>query len=140
MSFAPTIRQHRQAAKDAAHEGRFGEAKAYRELADRIAIESAIFTRLCETAFDLGWVVSLCDGEEWTVKKSNSLTILREAAFSTDADTLVFRDEKGDIRGRVWLVYGNDGWDVIADHSTNDQDATWTAFMKGMDTYANSKA
>lgn len=140
MSFSPFIHQNRKAAREAAREGRMGEAKSYRDLANRITIESAIFSHLCQTAIDLGWVVSLRDGEEWTVKKSGNLGELRMAAFTADDDTLLFRDETNKIRGRVWLVYGNSGWDVIADHSVNDDDAEWTAFMDGAMAYADTKA
>lgn len=139
MTFSTYIKQHRQAAKDAAHEGRLGEAKKYRDLATRISIESAIFTHLCETAIAWGWSVSLCDGEEWTVKKSRKLRELRDAAFSTDADTLLFRDEKNRVRGRVWLIYGNDGWDVVSDNTVNYEDAEWTELMASALRYADQQ-
>lgn len=39
--------------------------------------------------------------------------------FATDDEYLhVYRVDKTYL-GRVWLVYGNDGWDVISDYTVN---------------------
>jgi len=90
-------------------------------LKNRIALEKSIVRRIVKDALAKGYVVSLNDGEEWTVRQSSNYTEINKALFSVDEETLRFRDAKHGIAvGAVFLVYGNDGFDVICDYSAND--------------------
>lgn len=83
----------------------------------RVQTESKICRRLVATILKAGHMISVCDGEEWTVKLSrNSRQIIR-ALFTTDSDLLGIRNAMGESLGYVELIYGNDGFDVIADYS-----------------------
>jgi hypothetical protein len=89
-------------------------------VAKRIKMERAIISRLVKDGLKLGYVVSVCDGEEWTVKKSKSYKAVMNAIQTTDEDILRFRKENGELVGSFYMVYGNDGYDVISDYSDNE--------------------
>jgi hypothetical protein len=104
-----------------------------RELATRIEIEGRIFGRACSALIASGWLLDLNDGEETVITGSDSITALRAAAFSTDEDYLIAH--KGDERGWVRFIYGNDGHDVISDYTTNLEDV-----LKPVNDYADTLA
>lgn len=83
----------------------------------RMQIEKRIARHAVKAALAAGYAVSVHDGGEWCVKRSRELSTIMDALMSTDSDTLLFRDAQGARIGTVDLVYGNDGYDVIADHS-----------------------
>jgi hypothetical protein len=93
--------------------------------ADRREMEIAIVTKLVNTAIHLGYDVSVYDGEAWPIKHSTfALNVLAEM-FATDEQSLHFHSGKRHI-GVVDLVYGNEGWTVIAD---NTESAEMTAIL-----------
>jgi hypothetical protein len=109
------------------------------DLAKRIETEGRICSRLVKHALASGYTVSVNDSEEWTVIKSTSYREVMEALFTTDQDTLLFRDADGNRLGTVLLVYGNDGYDVMADMS-GPNDAALEAFcewLKPVEKYAD---
>ena len=80
--------------------------------------ERAIAERLVTDAIALGYQVSVNDGEEWTVKRSTDSKAIMAALFSTDEDYIRIRKDGEETSvGTFTLIYGNDGWDVIADWS-----------------------
>ena len=89
-------------------------------IATRIKIEKQIVRAIVNRALANGWSVSVYDGEEWTVKKSASTSEIIKATFTTDEEVLRFHDNDG-VVGLVSLIYGNDGWDVVSDHSANER-------------------
>jgi len=105
------------------------------KLETRIAIEQKIVRRVVKDALAAGYVVSVFDSEEWTVKRSGSYTKIHDALFSTDEDTIRLRDKDGNDLGIVRFIYGNEGYDVIADYSVSLEE-----FMKGANEYADKLA
>lgn len=93
------------------------EAKGDRRYARELRDTGRIVRRLVRKALEQGWTISVNDSEEWTVKRSTSFDEVMQALFTTDADTLLFRNTNGDPDGRVYLVYGNSAFEVIADYS-----------------------
>ena len=89
------------------------------DLAKRIMIERRISFALIDTALADGNRVSVFDGEEWTVTNSSNKQLLRSALFTTDGDELVITDLANTRLGWFQLTYGNDGYDVIGDHTAN---------------------
>jgi len=89
-------------------------------LATRIKIEKRIVRKIVKDALARNWTVTVHDGEEFPVRKSTDLKKIIAATFTTDQDTLIFRDADGNKVGDVALVYGNDGWDVVSDHTSSD--------------------
>lgn len=85
-------------------------------------LELRVARKLVEKAIASGFVVSVYDGGEWTVKKSANVKEIVGALASVDEDTLRFRDkETGIVIGSAFLVWGNapDGSELIADYSVN---------------------
>ena len=89
--------------------------------------EARIARKIVKDALANGWTVSVNDGEDWVVKRSDDSRAILAALCSTDSDTLRLRDAAGERVGDILLIWGNDD-DVISDHSDN---AAMTAFMAG---------
>lgn len=90
-----------------------------RALARRLAAERSIARRIVRDALNQGCTVSVHDGGEWVVTKSATYKTIFAALFSTDSDTLSIR-RAGERIGTVYLVYGNDGFDVISDYTDTE--------------------
>lgn len=67
------------------------------------------------------YLISVHDGEETVLTKSTDAKAIEAAMFSTDEDQFhVVRGQgAGTEKGWVLFVYGNDGFDVIADNTVN---------------------
>lgn len=93
---------------------------------ERINMERAIVRAAVEGLLAAGYRVGYHDGEEMAVpRSSDSLDEIMKELHSTDMAQLSVR--RGDEAGSVLLVYGNDGYDVIADSSVGLEDALSTA-------------
>jgi hypothetical protein len=81
--------------------------------------ERGVATRLVRAAINAGYTVSVSDGEEWTVKRSDSEAVILPALATTGYDTLRFRNSAGEHVGSAFLVWGNDetGEELIADYT-----------------------
>lgn len=107
------------------------EDSAYKAIASRLRTEKRIVSKLVTAALKANLLISVSDGEEFVVKKSSNKAEIMAAFGSTDEDVIVLRHgsaskafigstaEPGARAGMFQLVYGNDGDDVIADHSDN---------------------
>lgn len=95
--------------------------------------ERAIAERLVTDAIAQGYQVSVNDGEAWVVKRSTDSKAIMAALFSTDEDYIRIRKEGEDGSvGTFTLIYGNDGWDVIADWSYSaETDAAMQQIQRG---------
>lgn len=85
----------------------------------RIAGELSVLKMTAEVMIAKGFYVSLNDGEETTVVRSQDVAKLTAAAQTTDHDYLIiYRDESKESRmGQIMFVYGNSPCEVIADYS-----------------------
>lgn len=84
--------------------------------------ERRVATKLVEAIIRRGYVISVFDNEEWTVRQSGHIPTILSALCTTEMDTLSFRQVGADcIRGMIDLVWGNaeDGEELIADYSDN---------------------
>jgi hypothetical protein len=78
-----------------------------------------------------GWLVSVNDGEEWTLKSSSDFKAIKSALFTTDEETIRFRDREGKTVGIVSFVYGNDADEVVSDYgASEDNFASFEAFLQ----------
>jgi len=80
-------------------------------------IDRDIICAVIDDALAAGHVISVNDGEEWTVRKSADRAEVIAALVTTDADTLSIRDAEGVRVASVYLVYGNEPGVVICDHT-----------------------
>lgn len=105
------------------------------EMAAIAEMERKIILAIVEDALDEGCAVAYHDGEDYAafsqltgahesdgeesaaIRENEIERIMREV-HSTETAMLVFKKE-GKNLGSVLLVYGNDGHDVISDHTDN---------------------
>lgn len=82
--------------------------------------EAIMARRLIAKLLADGMVISIMDGEDWTVRRSTNKAEIVDALATTDHDIVQIRDDAG-VVGFFMLVYGNaeDGSELVADHSDN---------------------
>lgn len=99
-----------------------GEAESpeYKALKKRKDIEEKIVSKLVKVILKAGYVISVFDGEEVPVKRSGKYFEVMKGLFSVDEESIKIRNKAGEYVGFVYFVYGNDGYDVIADYSANE--------------------
>ncbi len=68
-----------------------------------------------------GYVFSIFDGGEWVVRRSSDIETGLKAMFSTDGDEISVRTPAGERVGTINLIYGNAPWEVVQDHTDNDE-------------------
>jgi hypothetical protein len=88
----------------------------------RQAAEWAIVSAFVKTALKAGHTLGVFDGEEVVLKHSSSYKAVMAAIMSTDDDYIFVYPvgaTTGPRIGWVRLIYGNSGWDVISDYTTN---------------------
>jgi len=101
-----------------------------------VELQTRAARKFVRMALDRGYVVSVFDGEEYTVRQSNDFKEITEALWSTDEDALIIRKNvSGDRIGRAWLVYGNSAHELIADWTVGNPDfdslmAEWEAYAE----------
>lgn len=115
------------------------------DTARRLTIEGRVVSKLIKHALKAGYTVSVYDGEEFPLKYATSYAKIIDACFSTDSDVLVFRrndaakhDGIGTYVGRVILIYGNEGYDVISDYAGGDDLEGFSAWLKPVEDYAEA--
>jgi hypothetical protein len=120
-------------------------------------MEYAIIKTIIEDALDYGYMVTHHNGEYATamvsanqhysrdrieddpepLTKERATNIILKELHSTDEERLIFHDTTGQSLGFVLLVYGNDGWDVIADHTDSpEMDELLAGAFELADSYA----
>jgi hypothetical protein len=93
------------------------------EVRKRIIMERAIIRTAAQSLIAAGFRLRVWDGGDWGCELTDSLDTIMGAIMATDEESIrVYRlgvTEKWIIHGALVLVYGNDGYDVIADNSVN---------------------
>ena len=85
----------------------------------RNEIEKQIVERIVTDAVKMGFRLSVYDGEDVVLKRSMDISKIMDALMNTDHDEIKFYDNETKYIGWVTLIYGNAGYDVIADYSMN---------------------
>ena len=83
----------------------------------RIKIEKAIAKKIVDSAIANGYKVSVWDGEEWACRFETDKSNIMPSLFHTDIEYVYIDDNNCQTIGSICLVYGNDGYDVVADHT-----------------------
>jgi hypothetical protein len=86
-------------------------------------IERRIVRSTIDDLFLAGYSVSVFDGEAFTLEQSTDRAAILAAMNTTGEDFLYAVDANGVRVGWVRFVYGNDGWDVMNDNTTNLESA-----------------
>ena len=91
--------------------------------------EAKVARRLVRLCMERGFAISVHDGEEWAVKRSQDRAAILAELATTDMTTVkVWRPLEGEAAtawapgGSFLLVWGNepDGSELIADHTDNE--------------------
>ena len=86
----------------------------------RQGIERQIIERIVKDALAAGFQITVDDGgDEPSLKRSTDQDAIMAAVMLTDEDRLYYSQPGQPLQGWVRLVYGNDGWDVVCDYTTN---------------------
>lgn len=90
-----------------------------KKIAKRIMMERRVCFALVDALLAAGCTVSHDNGEDEEVTKSTDKQAIRNAFFATDMESVAAYQGDGCV---AWfsLIYGNDGYDVISDHSDNE--------------------
>lgn len=92
------------------------------KIEQRIAIEKRIVTKIVEDGLAAGYVLAVENGgDEHEYQGTDKARILEEL-FACDEEWIYFYTQDGHYKGQVYLVYGNDGYDVMADYSLSLED------------------
>lgn len=87
----------------------------------RLSIERRIATRAVDGLLEAGYALTVDDGDGETRPAQptrDRAAILRELG-ETDDDRVICYTDRDTARRLVRFVYGNDGYDVLADHSSS---------------------
>lgn len=84
----------------------------------RTLVERAIVRQAVKDLIAAGLVVSMWDGDSPVVNSNEVAVVMAEIGVSDEQEILVCDQMNGrfNLIGSIILVYGNDGWDVIADN------------------------
>jgi len=82
-------------------------------------VENQIAGKLIDDALELGCTVSVNDGQDWCLIRSQDKPAIMAAMASTDADRLQIRTVDGLKIGDILLIWGN-GADLISDCTDNE--------------------
>lgn len=90
-------------------------------------IEREIVSTIIQNALDLNYTIIHHNGEETTAaahpngNRAKDFRKMMNEIRQCDEEYLIFKNADGKRIGSVFLVYGNDGYDVINDHTDNDE-------------------
>jgi len=83
----------------------------------RLEIERDIVIALVDASLKRDLFISVHDGEDWAIERSKDREAILKEFFATDEERMFIAPARpGPSAGWFQLIYGNDGWDVIADH------------------------
>jgi hypothetical protein len=104
----------------------------------RQLVEKEIATAVVDALLAAGFSISIDNTDTITKPMTNRSNILK-ALFLTDEDRLYAVANPSQPSGWVYLVYGNDGWDVLSDYSVNLEKliGNGTAVYKLIDKYSD---
>jgi len=85
------------------------------------------YRELIKTALRNDFVVSVWDGEEWQVKRSQCLKDIVDAVKSVEEATVRFYNKNGDKQGSAWVTAYGDPEETIIDHT----DVPWICVATG---------
>ena len=87
-----------------------------REIQAVIQIEYRIISSLVDELLAQDLTISINDGEVTTIRRSTDRTVILSNIMCTDEEHMIVH-HKTQYLGSIFLVYGNEGWDVINDYT-----------------------
>lgn len=83
----------------------------------RQAMEKVLARKTVEALLEQGFKIEIDNGGDEPERSIQTVDAILGTMFATDEDRLLV--SKDGIRGWIYFVYGNDGYDVISDYTTN---------------------
>jgi hypothetical protein len=96
------------------------KAKGWKEGVRRMRMEKRMASGLVKACLARGYRITVNNGEDVPIRKSKSYRAVMDALWQTDEEHLYIYDDADTRQGWFFLVFGNDGWDLVADYSDND--------------------
>ena len=78
------------------------------------AIEQDIMNGIARAAIARGYVISVHDGDDYVLNRSQSVPAILFHAGATDVTTFLIRNQHGENLGSILFIHGN-GVEVVAD-------------------------
>lgn len=100
---------------------------------DRIVIERAVVRHAATALIAAGCELRLHDGEDFSTERTTSVDLIMAELMATDDEHLWVYGPDDSSKGWIYLVYGNDGYDVISDHSVS-----LTELLKSTDAFSDT--
>lgn len=86
----------------------------------RMMVEREIVTMIIDDALAAGYEIAVDNGGDGFEYRGTDKARITDHTFAADdARLYLFRPGEKKSVGWVYCVYGNDGWDVISDYTTN---------------------
>lgn len=102
----------------------------------KIAAERGIAREVIRCLVDAGYSVTVDNGADESITRSTSKREIFDALCQTGQDHLIAHDKDGKEVGWVWLVYGNEPCELIADYTGNLEETIAPANAKAERTEA----
>lgn len=83
------------------------------------------YKHLVHYALDRGHTVSVFDGEEWQVKRSDVTRDIFDAIESVEAATIRIRDQGGAVAAWAYIIPSLKANETVADYSDNAFMQAW---------------
>jgi hypothetical protein len=92
-------------------------------ICQRILVELEIVERTVKALLEDGYALQTNDGDEHRPEAPtrDAAVILKELAEVDMEHLMAFKSDQDTLDAWVYFVYGNDGYDVISDYTTNLQ-------------------
>jgi hypothetical protein len=88
-------------------------------LKKRQRMERQVVRAAIDAALAAGYTLAVFDGEEVHPKSRDRKAIFAEMFATDDEYLMVYGAADGQRLGWMRFIYGNDGWDVLADYTVN---------------------
>lgn len=85
-------------------------------------IEKKIITCIVQEAIKKGFLLTIYDGDAHPIKGSNDEAAIMKELFACDEEWIILHDQDKQWVGSMLFIYGNDGYDVVADYSWTEKD------------------
>ena len=93
--------------------------------ARRMEMERRMASALVKACLRRGLAITIDNGEDKPVVKGTKYREIMNNLWQTDEEHIILH-KNGKRHGWFFLVYGNDGWDLVSDYAINDDtDAIW---------------
>lgn len=83
------------------------------------------YKHLVKHALTRGFTVSVYDGEEWDVKRSNKYQTIIDSIESVEEAEIRIRNDEGDSVGWALVIPGLNDDETVADYTCTDFMETW---------------